>query len=151
MGDLVQGISIASIRIAPFTGKELREVLRRPGALLSLILGPFLVMALFGLGYSGYRAPFATEIVVPESSDFPRSAEDYEDLAPGRLDVREVGDRSRRRPSSGCATGRSTCWSSRPRTPAASCARAGRRRSGSPGTRSTPSTTSWPPWRPRSW
>ena len=49
--------------MASFTGKELREVLRRPGVLLSLILGPFLVMFLFGLGYSGYRAPFVTEIV----------------------------------------------------------------------------------------
>ena len=56
--------------MASFTGKELREVLRRPGVLLSLILGPFLVMFLFGLGYSGYRAPFATEIVVPADSDF---------------------------------------------------------------------------------
>ena len=92
MGDLVQGITHGLIRIAAFASKELREVIRRPGALLSLILGPFLVMALFGLGYSGYRAPFTTEIVVPADSDFSRSAEDYEDLAPGRLQVTTVGD-----------------------------------------------------------
>ena len=49
-----------------FTGKELREVLRRPGVLASLVFGPFLIMFIFGLGYSGYRAPFVTEIVVPE-------------------------------------------------------------------------------------
>ena len=80
------------VRIAAFTTKELREVIRRPGALLSLILGPFLVMALFGLGYSGYRAPFATEIVVPAESDFSRAAEDYEDLAPGRIQVTQVSE-----------------------------------------------------------
>ncbi len=79
------------IRMASFTGKELREVIRRPGVLLSLIVGPFLIMFIFGLGYSGYRAPFVTEIVVPENSDLPREPDYYADLAPGRLDVREVG------------------------------------------------------------
>jgi ABC-2 type transport system permease protein len=73
-----------------FTGKELREVLRRPGVLASLVFGPFLIMFIFGLGYSGYRAPFVTEIVVPENSDLPREPDYYADLAPGRLDVREV-------------------------------------------------------------
>ena len=78
------------IRTGSFTGKELREVLRRPGVLASLVFGPFLIMFIFGLGYSGYRAPFATEIVVPENSDLPREAEYYADLAPGRLDVQDV-------------------------------------------------------------
>jgi ABC-2 type transport system permease protein len=79
------------IRIGSFTGKELREVIRRPGVLASLVFGPFLIMFIFGLGYSGYRAPFVTEIVVPESSDLPREPDYYADLAPGRLDVQEVG------------------------------------------------------------
>ena len=92
MGDLLQGIGQSIVRMASFTGKELRELIRRPGVVLSLILGPFLVMFLFGLGYSGYRAPFATEIVVPANADFSRSAEDYAELAPGRLDVRNVGE-----------------------------------------------------------
>lgn len=73
-----------------FTGKELREVLRRPGVLASLVFGPFLIMFIFGLGYSGYRAPFVTEIVVPENSDLPREPDYYADLAPGRLDVQDV-------------------------------------------------------------
>jgi len=89
---MVSGISHSIVRIASFTGKELREVLRRPGVILSLILGPFLIMFLFGLGYSGYRAPFATEIVLPPGSDFSRSAEDYEDLAPGRMEVAQVSE-----------------------------------------------------------
>ena len=78
------------IRMSSFTGKELREVLRRPGVLASLVFGPFLIMFIFGLGYSGYRAPFATEIVVPENSDLPREPDYHGDLAPGRLDVRDV-------------------------------------------------------------
>lgn len=92
MRDALQGATQSVVRMAAFTGKELREVLRRPGILLSLILGPFLVMFLFGLGYSGYRAPFATEIVVPTGSDFSRDAADYEELAPGRLDVTQVSE-----------------------------------------------------------
>ena len=87
MGSLIQSL----VRIGSFTGKELREVLRRPGVLLSLIVGPFLVMLVFGLGYSGYRSPFVTEIVIPEGNDLPRDPEYYADLAPGRLDVREIG------------------------------------------------------------
>jgi ABC-2 type transport system permease protein len=79
------------IRIGSFTGKELREVLRRPGVLLSLIVGPFLIMFIFGLGYSGYREPFVTEIVIPDGGNLPRDPEYYAELAPGRLDVREVG------------------------------------------------------------
>ena len=88
---MVRALSQSIVRMASFTGKELREVLRRPGVLLSLILGPFLVMFLFGLGYSGYRAPFVTEIVVPADSNFPTEPEEYAELAPGRLDVRNVG------------------------------------------------------------
>ncbi len=90
--DLIQGISHSIVRMASFTGKELREVIRRPGVLLSLVLGPFLVMFLFGLGYSGFRAPFTTEIVVPTDSDFSRSVDDYESLAPGRLNITQVSD-----------------------------------------------------------
>ena len=88
MGELGQSI----IRMASFTGKELREVLRRPGVLLSLIVGPFAIMFVFGLGYSGYRDPFLTEIVIPADANFPRDAEYYESLAPGRLEVVEVSE-----------------------------------------------------------
>lgn len=86
----MRNIGQSLVRMASFTGKELREVLRRPGVLLSLILGPFVIMFLFGLGYSGYRAPFATEIVIPEGANLPNDPGYYADLAPGRLDVRQV-------------------------------------------------------------
>jgi ABC-2 type transport system permease protein len=88
MHSLAQSI----VRMASFTGKELREVLRRPGVLLSLIVGPFAIMFIFGLGYSGFREPFATEIVIPPGNELPRDAEYYENLAPGRLQVVGVTD-----------------------------------------------------------
>jgi ABC-2 type transport system permease protein len=79
------------VRIGSFTGKELREVIRRPGVLLSTIVGPFAVMLIFGLGYSGYRAPFVTEIVIPEGIDLPRDPDYYAELAPGRLVIEDIG------------------------------------------------------------
>jgi ABC-2 type transport system permease protein len=86
----MNGIGHSFVRMGSFTGKELREVLRRPGVLLSLIVGPFLIMFIFGLGYSGARAPFATEIVLAAESGLPTDPSAYANLAPGRLDVKDV-------------------------------------------------------------
>ena len=47
-------------RIVAVVRKELLEVIRRPGAIVSLVLGPFLIMAVFGVGYSGVRRPLDT-------------------------------------------------------------------------------------------
>jgi len=80
------------VRITSFIGKELREVVRRPGVLVSLVLGPFFIMLLFGIGYTGARSPFRTEIVVPQGSQLPREQEFYEDLAPGRIEVIGISD-----------------------------------------------------------
>ena len=68
-------------RILAFVGKELVEVVRRPGALASLILGPFLVMAIFGVGYSGYRRPLDTVVVIPPESGLPTDVEAYSEVS----------------------------------------------------------------------
>lgn len=88
MGDLWRSL----VRVTSFSGKELRETLRRPGMLFALVLGPFLVMLLFGLGYTGQRQPFATEVVIPPGSTLPRDPEFYQELAPGRIQVTAVTD-----------------------------------------------------------
>jgi ABC-2 type transport system permease protein len=80
------------VRVLSFLGKELREIVRRPGVLLSLVLGPFLIMLLFGIGYTGARSPFRTEIVVPAGSDLPREPDFYQNLAPGRLEVVAISE-----------------------------------------------------------
>ncbi len=72
-----------------FVGKELVEVARRPGALLSLILGPFLIMALFGFGYQGFRRPLATILVLPPQTGLPADVSTYTDVATG-LEIREI-------------------------------------------------------------
>ncbi|MFL5778028.1 MAG: ABC transporter permease [Chloroflexota bacterium] len=77
-------------RLLAFVGKELVEVVRRPGAVVSLILGPFLIMAIFGLGYSGYKRPLDTVVVVPPTSGFPTDTKSYQDMAGAGLQVVEV-------------------------------------------------------------
>ena len=77
-------------RVLAFVGKELVEVVRRPGALFSLILGPFLILAIFGAGYSGYRRPLNTVIVVPQGSGLPTTVDAYEDISGAGLEVTDV-------------------------------------------------------------
>jgi ABC-2 type transport system permease protein len=77
-------------RILSIVGKELVEIIRRPGAILSLILGPFLIMALFGAGFSGYRRPLETVIVIPPESGLPTDADSYKEIAGSGLDLVEV-------------------------------------------------------------
>jgi ABC-2 type transport system permease protein len=88
----MRGVVGAVVRVTSFIGKELRELTRRPGVLASLILGPFLIMAIFGIGYRGYRDPFRTEVVLPKGSNLPKDPDYYEKLTAGRLDIVDVGD-----------------------------------------------------------
>lgn len=78
------------VRLLAIVGKELVEGIRRPGALVSLMFGPFLIMALFGFGYSGERRPLETVIVVPPSSELPTDMQLYQDLAGGGLHIQAV-------------------------------------------------------------
>ena len=78
------------IRLLAFVGKELTETVRRPGAIVSLVLGPFLIMAIFGLGYNGVKRPLGTIIVVPAGSELPTDVATYPALAGGGLEVVEV-------------------------------------------------------------
>ena len=78
------------LRLLALVGKELIEVIRRPGALVSLVLGPFLIMAVFGLGYNGERRPLETVVVIPPSSGLPTDVKTYQDLAGGGLHIQAV-------------------------------------------------------------
>jgi ABC-2 type transport system permease protein len=77
-------------RSTSFIGKEVVEVVRRPGALFSLIIGPFLIMGLFGIGYSGQYRPLNTIIVVPANSSLPTDSTFYQQAAGPAIDVLEV-------------------------------------------------------------
>ena len=53
------------IRLLSFFAKELAEIRRQPRLLLSLVLGPFLILLIFGLGFSGEQPKLQTLLVVP--------------------------------------------------------------------------------------
>ncbi len=80
-------LATMTLRLLALVGKELVEVVRRPGALASLIFGPFLIMAIFGLGYGGQRRPLDTIVVIPPSSGLADDVATYQDLAGGGLHI----------------------------------------------------------------
>lgn len=75
-------------RILALVGKEIVEVLRRPGAVVSLVLGPFIILALFGFGYHGYRRDLQTVVVMPAGSGLPSDPQEYDTL--GATGVRVI-------------------------------------------------------------
>lgn len=90
--DLVLGILKSITRVIAQVRKELIQVRRRPGAFISLVLGPFLIMAVFGVGYTGVRRALDTVIVVPSDLPLPREISYYEGLGAGAINVLEVTD-----------------------------------------------------------
>lgn len=86
------GIAKTVTRTMAFFGKEITQVVRRPGAILSLVIGPFLIMGLFGVGYSGYQRPLNTLIVIPSGASISRQASYYQKLAGSELHIVGVTD-----------------------------------------------------------
>lgn len=65
------------IRASAFWSKEIYEVLRQPGLIVTLALGPFLILLLFGLGFSNQARPFRTLFVAPQSDTLSQQIEAY--------------------------------------------------------------------------
>ena len=84
------GLAKLIVRVLAIVGKEITEVTRRPGAILSLILGPFLILAVFGLGYQGIKRDLATIVVVDPASNLPTDVATYKDLNVRGLQVIDV-------------------------------------------------------------
>ncbi|MEO5705115.1 MAG: ABC transporter permease [Candidatus Limnocylindrales bacterium] len=89
------GLVKTLFRILAVVGKEITEVFRRPGAVLSLILGPFIILAVFGAGYQGVKKELRTIVVVDPASNLPKDAAAYQNLgARGLVIVDVVTDRA---------------------------------------------------------
>lgn len=58
------------IRISSFLGKELTEIFRQPLLIFTLVLGPFLVMLLFGLAYPDQNRSLRTTFVTTNPNAF---------------------------------------------------------------------------------
>src|SRR5438477_6092550 len=71
-------------------GKEMLVVLRRPSALATLVLGPVVILAVFGLSYIG-QPPVRALLVVPANSGLPTDGRAYDLNQQGVLQI--VGTR----------------------------------------------------------
>ena len=93
------------IRVSAFARKEVAGIIRQPRLVAILILGPFLILLIFGVGYTNQERTLKTIIVVPPDSTIEERItafadrlvglevvdfEESESVALGRLDQRLV-------------------------------------------------------------
>jgi ABC-2 type transport system permease protein len=65
------------IRISAFVRKEIVEVLRQPRLVLSLVLGPFLILLLFGIGFHNEPRPLRTLFVTEPDSGLSHQVQEF--------------------------------------------------------------------------
>lgn len=70
-----------------FAGKEVREILRQPRLVVTLILGPFVILGLFGVGYRANPPPLATILVFPDESELMERAAEFEESLEPAVEV----------------------------------------------------------------
>lgn len=77
----------AAIRAGAFVRKEATEVLRQPRLLVLLVLGPFLILLLFGAGLIDRDPPMRTLFVAPPDSELTQSVARFATSQADRLRV----------------------------------------------------------------
>lgn len=102
---LVNNLSEFLIRVSAFARKEVAGIIRQPRLVAILILGPFLILLIFGLGYTNQERTLNTIIVIPTGSTMEERITGFADRLRGvtlvdfvaseteadkRLDDREV-------------------------------------------------------------
>src|SRR5512135_2862416 len=65
------------VRTLAFPGKEIIEILRQPRLVLTLVLGPFLILLLVGIGYRSDRPPLRTIFVMSDNNPLKPSIQDF--------------------------------------------------------------------------
>lgn len=74
-----QGFGAWFVRTLGFVRKELWSIIRQPRLIMTLVVGPFLILLIFGIGYTEETPPFRTLLVV--ESQEARLAADLDDLS----------------------------------------------------------------------
>src|SRR5437016_1730089 len=70
ISDAAMNLSTGPTRTFAVVGKEILVVIRRPSALATLVIGPVVILAVFGLSYVG-QPPIRAMLVVPGDSGLP--------------------------------------------------------------------------------
>lgn len=76
---MVARIRCFLVRSSSFLRKEVVDIVRQPRLLFTLVLGPFLILLLFGIGYRAVARPVRTLFVIPPDSDLKPYMEQYAD------------------------------------------------------------------------
>lgn len=76
------------MQIGTFVRKETAEVLSQPRLLLTLVIGPFIILLAFGIGYNETPDPMRTLFVAPEGSPFLEQIDAYADDLGSAVDYR---------------------------------------------------------------
>jgi ABC-2 type transport system permease protein len=79
-----------AVRTIGFFVKEMTGVLRQPRLIASLVLGPFAILLLFGLGFRGQHPEFRTTLVVPNDPSVSDNPEAYREGFSGVFQLQEV-------------------------------------------------------------
>lgn len=65
------------IRVSAFLRKEIFAVIRQPRLVLTLVLGPFIILLLFGIGYRSSADPLRTLFVAEQDNPIRVAIDDY--------------------------------------------------------------------------
>jgi ABC-2 type transport system permease protein len=84
----VRGPWAAVIQCSAFVRKELAEIIRQPRLILLLIVGPFALLVLFGMGYRSESLGLRTMFVGPPDSFYEEAIAKYQDALERFVDPR---------------------------------------------------------------
>jgi ABC-2 type transport system permease protein len=88
----VSGRSGRLVRTLAFYRKDLFEVLRQPRLLLTLVLGPFLILLIIGVGFAPEPPTLRTIVVVPPGSGLESRSEELAEALGSRIVLTEMTD-----------------------------------------------------------
>ncbi|HUP14609.1 MAG TPA: hypothetical protein VM848_00925 [Acidimicrobiia bacterium] len=80
------------IRTMAFSRKDLLEVLRQPRLLLTLVLGPLLILLIFGVGFAPAPSILRTIVVVPPGSGLESRSQELANALCQRIALTEMTD-----------------------------------------------------------
>ncbi|HEX2910360.1 MAG TPA: ABC transporter permease [Chloroflexia bacterium] len=77
------------VRTLAFCRKELSSSARQPLKVLGLVLGPFIIMAIFAAGYTG-KSHYQTALVVPQQEGVSTNLADYQSFSKDTFQIVDV-------------------------------------------------------------
>jgi ABC-2 type transport system permease protein len=78
------------IRVSSFIRKEMAEILRQPRLVATLILGPFLILFIFGIGYNNSFRTMRTIMVIPADSKIDEEIREIAGRLTGAVDMVDI-------------------------------------------------------------